>query len=275
MVSGLSIAAMFFSMIVPLTFFIVFLIVFMVKKKPGFIPVLVGAGAFLVFALIIEGFINRYILVINGSTVAFFKNALFVSIYGGLMAGIFEETGRLVGFKLFFKNRNEWKHGVAYGIGHGGLEIIYIGGILALTQINNVIYSMMINGGTFDSFLKKLAGMPEQVTALATARQQLISLPSYFFLAGGIERVSTLLIHIALSLLVFYAVKKRRYVFFALSILLHALLDFLAAYLSQIGVNTMIIEGIIVLFAVVSVVFILKSRKLFASGEKVNEAISN
>lgn len=274
MVSGLSIAAMAFTMIVPLGAFALVLVYFLDKKKSGFIPVLVGAGVFIVFSMILERLVHFYILQYNGTTAQFFKNPLAYAIYGGLMAAIFEETGRLLGFKLFFKGKNEWKHGVAYGIGHGGLELLYIGGLICLQNINNIIYSVMINTGTYQQqVVDKVAamGLKDQVTQLETVRQQLIGLPASAFLAGGLERFSTFFIQIALSLLVFYAVKKRRWLFFALAVFLHALLDFSAVYLMQRGVNVMIIEGIIFALAVVSVVFILKSRVLFDSGEPADK----
>jgi uncharacterized membrane protein YhfC len=260
MVSNLSILAMFFTMLVPLAVFIVVLIWFLVHYKTGMRSVLIGAGVFLVFALLLEGLVNLSVLKLIGPTAAFFKNPLAYAIYGALAAGIFEETGRLLGFKLFFKQKHNWKNGVAYGIGHGGLEVICIGGMLALTQINNIAYSFMINSGTFEQMVSKV---PKYSSVLETAKQQLISLPSWEFLLGGFERISAFAIQLGLSLLVLYAVANRKYLFFALAILLHTIVDFTGYVCNQAGFSPLLTEGIIALYAVVSIIFVVRSRKWF------------
>ena len=49
-------------------------------------------------------------------------------LYGGLMAGVFEETGRYVSFKWFLKKETRIQDGLSYGIGHGGIEAMLIVG---------------------------------------------------------------------------------------------------------------------------------------------------
>lgn len=109
------------------------------------------------------------------------------------MAGLFEQTGRFLAFRYTIKGKTAWKDGLAYGIGHGGIESILIGVFAALSQ--------------------------EKVYLVAN--------PAVFALPG-IERVMALATQIALSLLVLYGIKtgKIRYLFFA--ILGHASLDFFA-----------------------------------------------
>nr|WP_319488561.1 YhfC family glutamic-type intramembrane protease [uncultured Caproiciproducens sp.] len=208
MVSGWSIAAMLFTMIVPLGVLIYLLVRFLVHYKTGIKPILIGAGVFLIFVLLQEQLLHRFILQWNPVTAAFFINPLAYAVYGALAAGIFEEKGRLVGFRPFFKQAKNWNHGVAYGIGHGGLEVIYLGGVLALTQINNIALSFMINNGTFGQLLKAAADTPSKASELETVHQQLI-------------------IQLSLSLLVLYAVARHRYLFYLLAILAHALVDIL------------------------------------------------
>ena len=69
---------------------------------------------------------------------------IIYSLYGGLMAGIFEETGRYFSFKWFLKKENRIQDGVSYGIGHGGIEAMLIVGT---TYLNNLIFSILINQG--------------------------------------------------------------------------------------------------------------------------------
>jgi uncharacterized membrane protein YhfC len=263
MVSVWSIAAMFFTMLIPLAVFVVILIRFLVHYKTGIKPVLIGAGVFLVFVLVLEQVLHLFVLKLIPTTATFFKNPLPYAIYGALAAGVFEETGRLVGFKLFFKKAHSWKDGVAYGIGHGGLEVICIGGVLALTQINNIIYSIMINNGTFGQMQKLVQSMPTQAAAIDNARQQLISLPSWEFFVGGLERIDAFIIQLALSVIILYAVANHRYWFFALGILLHAIVDFTGPILKIAGMSALLIEVIITAFAVAALIFLIISRRFF------------
>lgn len=262
-VNGLSIAAMFFTMLVPLAVLIAALIYFLRKYKFGIKPLLVGAGVFVVFVLIAEGLLNRFILVWNGTTAAFFKNPIAYAVYGALAAGIFEETGRLAGFKLFFKKSHEWKHGIAYGLGHGGIELVIFGGLLALSQISNVSLSFMINTGMFDKLQKAVANVPAQSAALDKVRDQLISLPSWEFFAGGLERIDALFIQLALSIIVLYAVANSRYFFYILAIILHAAVDFSSALYQAHGMPMPLVEIITTVFAIIAAVFVILSPKLF------------
>ena len=56
------------------------------------------------------------------------KKPFLYVLYGIAMAALFEETARLVFFKWLEKKRNlEDSDALAYGLGHGGLELLYLG----------------------------------------------------------------------------------------------------------------------------------------------------
>lgn len=263
MVSIWSIAAMFFSAVVPFVFLILILARCLAHYKSGLKPILVGAGMFLLFAMVLEQILHFFILKQNPVTSAFFTNHLAYAAYGGLAAGIFEETGRLVGFRFLLKKPGRWEQGLSYGIGHGGAEVIYIGGVLAVSQISNIYYSILIDNGNFGQLLKAAQGIPLQLSSLETLRQQLTSAPSWEFLMGGMERVFALAIQLALSLLVFYAVAKHRTLFYILAILIHAVVDSTSSYMALEGVPVLIIEGVIALYAVLALLFIILTKKKF------------
>lgn len=44
--------------------------------------------------------------------------------FGILAAGIFEETARLIGFHLLKKSYPTFATSLAYGLGHGGIEML-------------------------------------------------------------------------------------------------------------------------------------------------------
>ncbi|MDR0538038.1 MAG: YhfC family intramembrane metalloprotease [Tannerellaceae bacterium] len=58
------------------------------------------------------------------------------------MAGLFEETARFISFKILKKKYNGIGTGLAYGIGHGGIEAVLLAG---LSMIVSIVFCIMIN----------------------------------------------------------------------------------------------------------------------------------
>jgi uncharacterized membrane protein YhfC len=78
----------------------------------SFKPVIVGLFIFIVFSQVLEKLIHIYVLMINPTTKGWLDNTWLYATYGGLMAGLFEEGGRFIGFKLFLKKNREYKDGL-------------------------------------------------------------------------------------------------------------------------------------------------------------------
>ena len=93
------------------------------KHNARLSTVLIGAAAFIVFALVLESIVHQ--IVLKGSHgAAIQNNTLYLAIYGGLMAGLFEETGRFLSMKYLLKKEpTTVKPALAYGIGHGGVNV--------------------------------------------------------------------------------------------------------------------------------------------------------
>ena len=51
------------------------------------------------------------------------------ALYGGLAAGLFEETGRLLAFRFILKPHTARITALSYGIGHGGIEAFWVMGL--------------------------------------------------------------------------------------------------------------------------------------------------
>ena len=79
---------------------------------------------------------------------------------------------------------------------------------------------------------------------------------------SGFERVFAILLHIGLSILVFYAVKRSKTGFYFLAVLLHALFDVPAA-LYQLGIikNVLIVEALLAVYAIIF--FAVALKKLY------------
>jgi uncharacterized membrane protein YhfC len=197
------------------------------KYKLPIAPVIIGSAAFILFVLILERAIHFIVL----GRFNLREKPFIYMLYGVLMAGLFEETARFISFNVMKRKYHKIGAGLSYGIGHGGIEAIIIVGI---AMINNMVLSFMINAGTIENIAKDLTGetliqMNAQITALVTTAP-------YLFLISGIERLFTLIVQIALSIIVFYGVFCRnKWWLYPLAIIIHAIID-VPAVLMQTGI---------------------------------------
>lgn len=202
--------------------------------------ILIGAGVFFLFALVLETIVHQIVLPrtnIMGNTLAY-------ATYGGLMAGLFEESGRFIAMKFLLK-KDRQHTALAYGAGHGGIEMIMIFGISMLTY---AFLAVMANLGKMDMIL---------ATAPAEAKDQMDSLLATFqsntpvdYLMGLWERFSALVLQLSLSVLVLVAVRcKGRWWLFPIAILLHALVDGLTVMLVG-NVSMPVLELIVMCMAI-------------------------
>jgi uncharacterized membrane protein YhfC len=256
----LVIPAILASMLVSIALPIVLTVLVVRKAKTKFTTVLVGAGVFFVFSAVLEKLVHVVLLQLIPSTAAFLTgDPLVYSLYGGLMAGLFEETGRLLAFLFLLKKARRWVDGLGYGVGHGGMEAILIGG---LGNLNNLVVAVLIATG----MTKLLAGQLPAASLDAIVAQFTETSP-WLFLVSGLERMMTLAIQVALSLLVLLAVRHkgwRRAGLFALAVLIHAAIDIPAGFYQFGKLGLLPTEGIVLVLAVVSVGFIVASRRFKA-----------
>ncbi|WP_322392540.1 YhfC family glutamic-type intramembrane protease, partial [Clostridium perfringens] len=76
----------------------------------------IGVAAFFISTQLLEAPINLYFFKLNNTTAEFLLNTpIAYMLYGGLMAGIFEETARFISFKFINKDKN-LLNGLTYGI---------------------------------------------------------------------------------------------------------------------------------------------------------------
>lgn len=175
-----------------------------------------GGLTFILFAMVLEQ--GLHALVLNSPLApALTGNMWLYGIYGGLAAGVFEETGRLAAFLIPLKRQREPSAALAYGAGHGGIEAVLLVG---MTMINNLMVSAMAANNS----------LPDPT--LQVVADTLAATHASMYLWAAWERVSAIGLHMALSVLVFAAVRKKRYRLYALAILLHAGVDFLAIILN-------------------------------------------
>lgn len=242
----LSIIFMVVSMIISFAIPVGLFIYFFRKKHADILPFFIGCGVMFVFALIIESIFHQIIL---GSSVGdtILDNTWLYALYGGFMAGLFEETGRFVAFKTVLKKyTGKDINALMYGAGHGGFEAV---ALVGFSMISNIITSVMINSGMFEMITATLSG--DQLEQLEAGVEDLITLPSYMFLVGSIERVSAVIIQLSLSVLVWFAAKNNnRLYLYPVAILLHLIVDGITVILMRNDVSLVIVEIAIFVMAV-------------------------
>lgn len=200
------------------------------RRRSAWRAVGIGAACFALFALVLEQLCH---LLVRTVLPVILRNPAAYVAYGALAAGLFEETARLAGLRFLCRREPDALTGFAYGVGHGGFEAVYIG---VLGMVNNLVTAAMLNAGGAEALL---VGIPEEQLPLAQSQlAALAGTPALTFLAGGAERLITMALHIALSMLVWMVVTKRLPKWaWAAAVALHAGTDVVAG-LYQTGVLT-------------------------------------
>ncbi|HET7628253.1 MAG TPA: YhfC family intramembrane metalloprotease [Bacillales bacterium] len=250
MVSPLTIVFLILTGIVSLALPIVVLIYVRQKWGVSWRAMIVGVLVFIVFSQVLEKALHVYVLMINDTTAEWLKNPYWYALYGGLAAALFEEFGRLVGFRYFLKNQRTFTDGLSYGIGHGGIEAWLVG---ALATVQFTAFAILINTGGFAPLVASAGPGASQLLAV---KDQLLHTSPFTALLGAFERIFAFTLQLALSLLVLKAVRTRRKVYFAAAVLIHAAVDFIAALGQKLSFSLWLIEGFLFIVAVVAALWI-------------------
>lgn len=207
------------------------------KTKQPFFVILIGAAIFFLFAIVLESLPKLVFFQTNNPIGKFvMSNTLLYMTIAALLAGIFEETGRFMAFKVILKKQKERLTAITYGIGHGGFEVMFL---LAMGGVQSLVYIVMINSGQFDTILAQVAATaPEQLETLEALPQALSQATFVTLALSAVERVSAVLIHISCSILMFRAVREEGKLWlYPVAMLLHASIDMIPA-MYQVGILT-------------------------------------
>ena len=185
-------------------------------KKKGYLkPLGFGVLTFVVFQVLtrmplIRGVLPKmpwYIVMQTGYPLLY---ALFL----GGTAALFEEGGRYMVMRLFLRERQRVSDGIAFGIGHGGIEAVLLAGVNALV--------ILLTGGADNAGL---------------------------MFAGGVERISTMMLHVAWSVMVLKSVRERKIGYLLLALALHTIIDAAAVLAQYTGVSILMLEAGVGAFA--------------------------
>ena len=216
------------------------------KYKINFAVLGLGAVAFFASSQVLEKIVHLLVLhpQKDGTVPLMTANPLLYVIYGICMAALFEETARLIFFKWLEKKRTlEDSDALAYGLGHGGLELLYLG--------MGSLISLLILFSLLESSNPDLANLLPKNT-LETVQ----SLSGWQVYLLGVERVFALVMQIGLSFWVYQAVRQKNWIYLVTAYGFHAFFD-LAPSLSQVGwiSNPLLVEGLLAVEVVLFVYF--------------------
>ncbi|MDN7026144.1 YhfC family intramembrane metalloprotease [Methanoculleus sp. FWC-SCC1] len=222
-----------------------------------------GYGA--LFFVVVQVFHTPLVLVTQGPLYLFLQDLLQtetlalagLALYLGLMAGLFEEVGRWLVFRYFFPRRSiplRREQGLMFGAGWGGIESIFV----ALLVLSAMVSYIVLTSGNM-VFLPDDPVVTQQAGAL-------LALTPLDILPGLLERIMTITLHIAWSLLVLASVVYARPLLLALAVLWHTVVDFVAVYLGS-TVGILVTEASLFVFFVIGLIYILwEWRRLGRSG---------
>ena len=243
-VPALSIVFMTISLIGVCVIPIMLLVFFRIKYRCSILPFFIGCAVMLLFAFVLEQLFHALILG-SEAGIRIRGTTWMYALYGGCMAGLFEETGRFLAFRtILHKYQNNDANALMYGAGHGGFEAVVI---LGIAMLNNLILSIVLNLNMTESITGSLP--PESLSAYTEAFQTLAESAPHIYLLGITERCSAILLHISLSVIVWFSVKNKRYPLFIFAIAFHAVADIVTVLLSTAGLNPWGIEAVIFLIA--------------------------
>jgi uncharacterized membrane protein YhfC len=152
-------------------------------------------------------------------------------VFLAFTAGLFESIGRWAGYRWLFPRRlpYDWAHAVAYGIGHGGIEsVVLVGFASALSLVNALVLSAM----PVEQLQSLYQG--DMLNQALQARDTVMQLAWYEPLLAAVERIGTVPLHIALSLVVLRVFTGGGIRWLLVAILIHGLADFTTVYLSAV-----------------------------------------
>jgi len=225
----------------------------LLRQRSGVTWGLIGAGTFsFIASQVVHLPLNWALGLLGGGRgVALWPMSL-MALVAGLSAGVCEEMARYLVLRFWRREARSWMRGVAFGAGHGGMEALLLGLLVAV----NFVAMVALRG--IDPSLLGLSGEAlEQVQAQLDAYW---SLPWYLPLLGGLERVSAITVQIALSLLVLRAFTRQNLGWLLAAIGVHAMVDGVAVSLAGLGWSALALEGVVLIFALGGLALILTFR---------------
>ena len=193
------------------------------KEQTNIPYLLAGAVGFIVSVRILELGVHYFCILADNPVSRFIGgNTAAYVLYGTAMAGIFEECGRHIVLKYSLKRNRTRENAILYGIGHGGIEIL---GVILPAMITYLVIAVMFSRGNAEEAMHAL-NITEDTAAAALPSVQAAAAFDYSMMAMNVlERLLAMLIHMGLTVIVFYGVWNHKRACLPAAILLHMAAD--------------------------------------------------
>jgi uncharacterized membrane protein YhfC len=167
-----------------------------------------------------------------------------------LTAGLFEEVGRYLGYRIFMgREEKTWNKAVMYGTGHGGIEsILLVAGLGALTLVNLFLIPSL-----------NLSSLPaDQQKQVVDQFAAIAAQPGWLPLLGAYERLCAITFQIAMAVVVLQVFRRGQIRWLWIAVFAHFAFDFAAIGVAQglplLGVTnatliTLAAEGVVTIGA--------------------------
>ena len=199
-----------------------------------------GIVGFLVSARVLELGVHYFCILADNPVSRFInENTAAFVVYGITMAGVFEECGRHIVLKTIMKKKRTRENAVLYGIGHGGIEIL---AVLLPAMVLYLVVAILFSAGDTENALKTLNITEETAAAALPSVQTAASFDYAMMVMNVIERLFAMLLHIGLTVIVYYGVINAKKAYLAMAILLHMLMDIFPALYQRGAVSLWAVE---------------------------------
>ena len=218
-----SVPALTITVILLIAIPVIFFLYWRGKHRTNIVYLIAGAVGFLVSARILELGVHYFCILADNPVSRFItgSTAAYV-LYGAVMAGVFEECGRHIILKYIMKKNRTRENAILYGIGHGGIEIL---AVILPAMVTYLAVAILFSSGSLQDALSAL-NITEDTAAAALPSVAAAAAFDYAAMSMNvIERLLAMLIHIGLTVIVFYGVKHKKKGSLPLAILLHMLVD--------------------------------------------------
>jgi uncharacterized membrane protein YhfC len=223
------------------------------RRRPGVTWGLIGAGVLaFVASQVVHLPLNWALGLLGGARGVALWPLPLMALVAGLSAGICEEGARYLVLRYWQREARSWAQAVGFGAGHGGIEALLLGLLVAV----NCAAMVGLRGMDLGAL-----GLSGEVLEQAQAQVEAFwTIPWYLPLLGGLERVLAIVIQIALSILVVRALAHRNAGWLLVAIGAHTLVDGVVVVLAGLGWPPVALEGMVLLFALGGMALILALR---------------
>ena len=192
------------------------------RNKNGLKIFLLGVCGFLVSQLLLRQPALTVLKNIDGYRVFAALHPTAYLFFLAVTAALFEETARVIIYRVFIKTSINRNTPIFYGLGHGGLEAMTVG-------LNNVLLLLMASSYLVDT--------------------------GWIISLAGFESISVMIAQIAFSIMVY--VGKRG---FLLAIFTHTIYDFMIVLLN-VGWSQIALEGVLFVTSMILLAIAIKIQK--------------